>query len=102
MQTIPLLSGAANAHQIFSVQLGNNFLQFRLNYITRSEADANFAAWTMDISQEGVLLVAGLALVPGANILQNANLDIGAMYFVGDQPTLDNLGSANSLVWSDV
>lgn len=102
MLTIPLESGAANAHQRFSIQLGDNFLDFRIDYITRSESSSGFAPWVLDISREGELLAAGLALVPGSNIAEHMAEDIGALYFVGDQPTLDNLGKSNSLVWDDV
>lgn len=102
METIPLIGGAVNAHQVFSAQVGENFLEFKLDYITRSETDSNFAPWVMNISKEGVLLVAGLALVPGSNILEHYNLDIGAMYFTGEFPTLGNLGLSNKLVWDDV
>jgi len=34
MITIPLQGGPVNAHQIFFIQLGENFLEFHLNYIT--------------------------------------------------------------------
>ncbi len=102
MQTIPLSGGAVNAHQVFSVQLGANFIEFKLDYITRSETDSNFAPWVLDLSIEGELLVAGLALLPGSNIIDAYNLGIGSLYFVGDQPTLENLGSSNQLVWENV
>jgi len=95
MATIPLSGGAVNAHQEFSIQLGDNVLEFRVNYITRSPG------WSVDISREGDLLIAGAMLVPGAEITKNYNAGIGRLVFVGDEPTLDNLGTANSLVWED-
>ena len=95
METIPLSSGAANAHQIFSVQLGENLLEFRVNYITRSPG------WSADIYREGILLIAGAMLVPGAEITKNYSADIGRLIFIGDDPTIDNLGQANSLIWED-
>lgn len=101
MLTIPLVGGAVNAHQQFSVQLGDNFLEFRLNFVTRSQADSDFAPWVLDILREGVLLVAGAALVPGSDIIEHFGADIGKLFFVGDQPTLDNLGAANALVFED-
>lgn len=93
MITVPLKGGAVNAHQTLSVQLGDNFLEFKVNYITR------FPGWSVDILQEGVILIAGAMLVPGADIIKNYDADIGSLKFVGDEATLDNLGQANSLVW---
>ena len=95
MITVPLVGGAVNAHQEFSVQLGDNFLTFKINYITR------FASWSLDIYREGVLLIAGAMLVPDAEITKNYSAEIGKLYFVGTEPTLDNLGLSNTLVWSD-
>ena len=96
MITIPLKSGAGNAHQVFFIQLGDNFLEFRLNYITR------FPSWSLDILQEGDVLISGAMLVSGADITKHFNADIGRLLFVGDDPTIDNLGKANSLLWEDV
>lgn len=94
MITLPLKNGASNAHQIFSVQLGDNFLEFTLNYITESGP-----AWSCDISREGVTLISGAMLEPGAIITENYEADIGTLYMVGEDVTLDNLGTDNKLVW---
>ena len=91
---VPLKNGAANAHQIFSILLGDNFLEFTLNYITESGP-----AWSCDISREGVTLIAGAMLEPGAEITENYEADIGSLYFVGSDVTLDNLGINNKLIW---
>jgi hypothetical protein len=96
MMVIPLNGGAANAHQVFTIQLGENFLQFTLNYITIAGA-----AWSLDIDREGVRLISGAMLEPNAVITDNYNAGIGKLIFVGDDVTLDNLGINNSLVWSD-
>lgn len=95
MITVPLAGGAVNSHQQFNIQLGENFLQFTINYITR------FNEWSVDIRREGVLLIAGAMLNPNAEITKNYNAGIGKLVFVGDEPTLDNLGQSNSLVWTD-
>lgn len=95
MITIPLQGGLVNAHQVFFVQLGENFLEFRLNYITR------FTIWSLDIYKEGELLIAGAMLVPGADITKNYNSDIGRLLFIGDDPTIENLGKSNKLVWEE-
>ena len=95
MITIPLQGGSVNAHQILFIQLGGNFLEFRLNYITR------FPGWSLDVLREGESLIAGAMLVPGAEITKNFNADIGRLLFIGDDPTIDNLGQSNELVWED-
>ena len=46
MQEIPLSGGAANSHQTFSVQLGDNYLDFTLNYVSYTDTQG----WSMDIS----------------------------------------------------
>jgi len=95
MITIPLQGGSVNAHQTFSIQLGENFLEFRLNYTTR------FPGWSLDILREGESLIAGAMLASGAEITKNFNADIGRLLFIGDDPTIDNLGQSNKLVWED-
>lgn len=94
MVEIPLQGGSVNAHQVFFVQLGENYLEFRVNYLTR------FDMWSMDILLEGVNIANGAALVAGANITRNFSADIGKLVFVGEDTTLDNLGKSNHLVWS--
>lgn len=93
MIEVPLVGGAANSHQTFFAQLGGNFLEFRLNYITHTQD------WAMDILREGELLVASAMLKPNCNITITYNAGIGNFIFVGDEPTLDNLGQSNQLVW---
>lgn len=94
MITIPLKNGASNAHQVFTIQLGDNFLQFTLNYITIAGP-----AWSVDISREGVTLISGAMLEPNAVITDGYEAGIGKLVFIGDDVTLDNLGVNNRLVW---
>lgn len=94
MITIPLLNGAANAHQVFNKQLGDNFLQFTINYVTLAGP-----AWSVDISREGMVLINGAMLEPNAIITDNYDADIGRLIFTGEDVTLDNLGLDNKLVW---
>ena len=94
MITIPLKNGASNAHQIFTIQLGDNFLQFTLNYVTVAGP-----AWSVDVSREGVTLISGAMLEPNAVITDNYNAGIGRLVFTGAAVTLDNLGTDNRLVW---
>ena len=94
MITIPLLNGAANAHQRFTIQLGDNLLEFTLNHVTTYGP-----AWSVDIAREGVTLVSGAMLEPNAVITEGYEAGIGRLVFVGEDVTLDNLGLDNSLLW---
>lgn len=95
MITIPLEGGAANAHQAFSMQLGDNYLDFRLNYLTRD------GQWCMDVMLDDVTIIAGGMLLPNAEMTQFVDSEIGRLFFYGEEPTLENLGLTNWLVWVD-
>jgi len=95
MTEIPLSSGSANAHQRFGVQLGDNYLDFQIDYLSYLDK----AAWTMNVLRDGTYLVTGAMLVPGADVIATYRAGIGKMVFVGDEVTLDNLGTDNHLVW---
>lgn len=95
MIEIPLSNGSANAHQTFSVELGGKYLTFELNYLSY----LNTPGWTMDIKRDNTPLVTGAMLVPGVDVVANYRADIGLLLFVGDEPTLDNLGVDNHLLW---
>jgi len=97
MQEIPLSNGSANAHQQFSLQLGDNYLSFEVNYISYTDTPA----WTLNIKRDATPLVMGAMLVPGADIINSCRAGIGRFVFVGDEVTLDNLGVSNHLVWVD-
>ncbi len=91
---IPLSGGAINSHQRIIIQLGDNLLEFNLNYLQSSQ-------WTVDIDREGVRLITGAMLEPNADLTQAyPALGIGSLVFIGDDTTLDNLGSANQLIWA--
>lgn len=94
MMEIPLVGGAVNAHQTFSVQLGENFITFALTYISSGQ-------WACDMSRAGAVIIAGAMLEVGADIIRSWNLtdDIGQIVLSGDDTTLDNLGVDNTLVW---
>lgn len=92
MNIIPLQGGAANAHQSFTAQLGDSLVDFRLNYIQTGQ-------WVCDLSIEGEGVAQGLMLEPGCDMLSHYNLGIGQLVLTGDEPTLDNLGASNKLVW---
>lgn len=95
MTEIPLSAGAVNAHQQFNIQLGENLLDLRFNYITYLD----IPAWSMDVYRDGSPLALGCMLVSGADVLASYGAGIGKMFFVGSEVTLDNLGIDNRLVW---
>lgn len=95
MQEIPLSGGAANAHQTFTIKLGDNVVDFEVNYLSYVDTPA----WSVDISRDGSYLMCGMMLVPDAEVSKNYGAGIGRFFFVGDEPTLDNLGENNHLLW---
>ena len=95
MIEIPLSNGSVNAHQRFSLRLGDNYLDFEVNYLSYLDAPA----WTMNITRDGTPLITGAMLVPGADVASNYRAGIGRFMFVGAEVTLDNLGVDNHLVW---
>lgn len=95
MLTIPLRAGAANAHQRFTVQLGENAIDFALDFISYLDNPG----WTMTLSRDGSPLVSGAMLEPGCDVISSYRAGIGQLVFIGAEVTLDNLGIDNSLVW---
>ena len=95
MIEIPLANGSANAHQRFGVQLGDNYLDFEIDFISYTDTPA----WTVNILRDGTPLITGAMLVPGADVAANYRAGIGRLVFVGDEVTLNNLGVDNHLTW---
>lgn len=95
-QTIILSGGIGNTFQAVDANLGGNAVTLRLSYVT------TITAWAMDIYQDGQPLYAGIMLRSNADMLESWNVreTFGAMTLIGDEPTLDNLGEANALVWT--
>ena len=93
MITIPLVGGAVNSHQTQYIQLGDNFCELVINYVTIT------GDWVMDVYVEGSRVMMGVMLKPDAPISATYGDPIGRLFFVGDEPTLDNLGTDNALVW---
>ena len=100
MIEIPLRAGSASAHQRFTQRLGDNLLEFRINYLAYQEVPS----WVLDIYRDGAPVALGMALAAGAVMTEGYNLpdDIGRLIFVGEEATLDNLGKDNHLVWLPV
>ena len=94
IEGVPLQGGIDNINYKFNIQLGDNFLQFTVNYV-------EFAgpSWSVDIKRKGVTLIDGAMLEPNAIITDDYNADIGSLVFIGEDVTLDNLGVDNKLIW---
>lgn len=95
MLTIPLAAGVGNAHQRFSVQLGDNLIAFEIDFISYLDAPA----WSMNLIRGGVVLASGVMLEPGSDVIQSYQTGIGQLVFTGKDVTVDNLGVDNFLVW---
>lgn len=95
MVTIPLAAGVDNAHQRFSVQLGDNLVAFEVDFISYLDAPA----WSMNLIRGGTMLASGVMLEPGSDVIQSYRTGLGQMVFTGKEVTLDNLGIDNFLVW---
>jgi len=95
MIEIPLSNGSANAHQRFGVTLGDNYLNFEIDYLSYIDTPG----WSMNILRDGTYLVSGAMLVPGADVISTYRAGIGRLVFVGEEVTLNNLGIDNHLVW---
>ncbi len=93
MISIPLSNGAVNAHQIFQVELGDNTVEFYVNWNTTEEY------WSADLYVEGELKCAGVILLVGDELLGVYNAGLGRLVMAGTDPTLDNLGTDNQLIW---
>lgn len=95
MIEIPLSNGSANAHQRFGVTLGDNYLNFEIDYLSYLDTPG----WSMNILRDGTYLVSGAMLVPGADVISTYHAGIGRLVFVGEEVTLNNLGIDNHLAW---
>jgi len=89
---IPLQGGAVNSHQVFTAQLGENLIEFDLNYVQTGQ-------WVVNLKREGITLAEGIMLEPNADIIGLYDLGIGSLVFIGADTTLDNLGLENQLIW---
>lgn len=93
---IPLEGEAINAHQDFTAQLGDNEITFRLDF----QPYRKVPSWNVSLFKDGDPLVLGLVLTGGCDLLSPYHLDIGSLSLEGDEPTLDNIGISNKLIWT--
>lgn len=95
MVGIPLVGGAGNTHQTFSAILGGVELSFKLDYLAYLESPA----WNMTLGKGNEVLVEGLLLKCGCDMLAPYQFGLGALVLAGNDPTMNNLGVENTLYW---
>lgn len=95
MVEIPLVGGAGNTHQTFSAILGGVELSFKLDYLAYLESPA----WNMTFGKGNEVLVEGLLLKCGCDMLAPYQFGLGALVLAGNDPTMNNLGVENTLYW---
>lgn len=86
--------------QTFNAPLGSNTLVIELQWM------ASLEVFRVSIStSSGTLLTAGRFLLPNVDLLAGLypppKVAYGSLILEGKQPTPDNLGVDNMLVWSD-
>ena len=86
--------------QTFIARLGKNTLTIQLQWMSRLEVFR-----VSILTALGVPLTSGRFLLPGADLLAGLypppDIAYGSLTLEGAQPTPDNLGVNNLLVWSD-
>lgn len=93
MIDIPLTS---KPEQLFSIVIK------AIKYDMRVILNSRTANWSLDLAAGGIDLVSGIALLPGADIFAQYNLDIGIGYIVNlenprQDPTRDEFGKLSRL-----
>ena len=93
MIEIPLTS---KPEQLFSIVIKATKYDMRVILNSRT------GNWSLDLAAGGVDLVSGIALLPGADIFDQYNLDIGIGYIVNLEnprrdPTVDQFGILSRL-----
>ena len=91
---IPLLRN--EPHQSFSADLGDYTLLFEFFYVTRF---GYFRVNITDITSTAIVLTLGRIANPAVDLLAGVDIDVGRIFFNGDQPALDNLGISAKLLW---
>ena len=93
MIEIPLTS---KPEQLFSIVIKDTKYDMRVILNSRT------GNWSLDLSADGKDLVTGIALLPGADIFGQYNLDIGMGYIInlenpGQDPSRDQFGKLSRL-----
>jgi hypothetical protein len=104
---IPLSGGESNANQLITVQLGDYLVDIELHY----QQSGQWLAYVLPNGDAGDIptytvngteyLFAGVMLEPGCDIIKSyaVTKTFGQLFVFGDEPTLENLGENNKLVW---
>ena len=90
MTEIPLPQG--RPHIRFTADLGGVRLRLRLDWLTR------WGYFNVELYRDESLLIGGVGLHPGVDLLDGLDLGVGQLYLDGAAPTPANLGEANTLV----
>ncbi|MFK3770788.1 phage baseplate plug protein [Pseudomonas putida] len=86
--------------QTFSAQLGSNTLVLELQWMARIEVfRVNISTAAGSVLTEGRFLLPDVDLLAG--LYPPSKVAYGSLTLEGKQPTPDNLGVDNMLVWSD-
>ena len=95
MIEIPLKSGYEYSKHSFMVNLENNQLLFKQEYLSYVENPH----WIISIYRDSLPIVVSRALLANTEITTFSTMNIGRLVFVGKEATLDNLGVDNKLIW---
>lgn len=106
-EVIKLVGGESNAHYSLFVNLGEYSYEFTLDYVQAGQ-------WMLAILPDGDTgelplvnidgtdyVIGKTAIEPGGDIVRPYQITdtFGQLFLVGEEPTLDNLGTDNTLVW---
>ena len=106
-KVIPLVGGESNANYSQLIDLGDYSYQVILHYQQSGQ-------WSLDLIADGDVgeiptttvdednyVAMGIMLEGGADLVASYGIRklFGQLFFVGEEATLDNLGSANQLLW---
>lgn len=93
---IQVESGAENANQTFSVNLGGTLYNMDLQYKYFCQC------WHLTVSTKEKRIITGVRLLKRGNLLEpffNLDKEFGGLVVIGEEPTLDNLGVSSQIVW---
>ena len=86
----------ATSYYTFNVEIANLVALVTLNWVTTG----GFYKIFITIDNEEV--VRGKGLHPDIDLFKSTELGIGKLYLQGDEPTLDNIGIDNRLVYESI
>lgn len=84
-----------DSYQRFTVPLSGRPITISLRWLHQ------YGFYAVDIVENGVAITQGRGLHPGINLLAGLNTGLGTLMLEGRQPTLENLGQRNRLVYEE-